>query len=592
MRLAFRGIWSKILGRAENSFRLFPYCKPVHESTIDAMTRYSISTIREFETQLMYTPEGVREEQLLNIEHLIYEIAGNVEYPYEYVCYKITGYRPEGGVGKPFPGGQLRVDLCKLLGKLSETVSTPAAKQPEPVYTVEEVEKLYSVSTRTVFRWRQKGLVARKYVFNGRKRTGIRKSALEKFVESNGAKIERSSRFSRLHKSEKETIVELAVKYHRGLGLSFSDITERLSQELGRSREAIRYTLRRHDQENPTQRIFPLGLMPLTEHERRRICRDFLAGERMSYLTKKYGRSRSALYRIVNQVRAEQMLTESTDYVHDKSFDKPNADAIILDHDSDEDRGPSQPLPKPAKDLPQYLRRLYETALLTKTQEFHLFRRYNYLKHKIAKLKATVANARPKAETLAAITELQKRVISLKNQLVRANLRLVVSVAKRHIGPLTSLFELISDGNLCLMRAVEKFDFSRGNKFSTYGTWALIKNFARTVPEENYVLNTFVTGTEEVIAGTGDNTVEAADEKESAAAMHHMISSVLSKLSDRERTVIVSRFGIGNDDRPKTLEEVGRIFGLTRERIRQIEARALKKLRAMLAGQAADMGIT
>lgn len=540
----------------------------------------------------MYTPESVREEQLLNIERLIYEMAGEVDYPYEYVCYKITGYRPQGGVGAPFPGEQLRTDLCRLLGRLSETVNTPATRQPEPVYTVEEVEKLYNVSTRTVFRWRQKGLVARKYVFNGRKRTGIRKSALEEFVQKNGAKIERSTRFSRLDKSERVTIIDLATKYQREQGLSFSAITEKLSQELGRSREAIRYTLRRHDQECPTQRIFPLGLMPLTEHERRRICRDFLAGSKMSYLTKKYGRSRSALYRIVNQVRADQILTEPTDYVYDGSFDQPNADEAILGDGSDDQPAPSQPVPKPAKNFPQYLRQLYGTPLLTRSQEAQLFCQYNYVKHKVAKLKASVVTTRPKAETLATITELQKRMISGKDRLVRANLRLVVSVAKRHVGPLTSLFELISDGNLCLMRAVDKFDFTRGNKFSTYATWALIKNFARTVPEENYVLRTFLTGAEELIAETGDNAVEAEDEKESAAAVRHMISGVLRKLSDRERTVIVSRFGIGNDDQPKTLEEVGRIFGLTRERIRQIEARALKKLRTMLAGQAADLGIT
>ena len=95
-----------------------------------------------------------------------------------------------------------------------------------------------------------------------------------------------------------------------------------------------------------------------------------------------------------------------------------------------------------------------------------------------------------------------------------------------------------------------------------------------------------------LIAETGDNAVEVTDERELAAAVRHMLSRVLRKLSDRERTVIISRFGIGTNDQPKTLEEVGHIFGLTRERIRQIEARALKKLRQMLAGEAAELGLT
>lgn len=554
------------------------------------MARYSIETIQEFETQLAYAPEAVREAQLLSLEHLINEIDPEVAYPYDYVCFKITGYRPEGRSLDPWRGDELRIDLCKLLDRLSETVNTPASKQPEPVYTVEEVEELYRVSTRTVFRWRQRGLVARKYVFNGRKRTGVRKSALEAFVQRHEARIQRSSRFSRLDESEKQRITRLAEEYRSREGLSFSAITDRLSRELDRSREAIRYTLRKHDRENPAQNIFPQSLRPLTDAEKCRICRDFLAGAKMSYLTKKYGRSRSALYRIVNSVRAGQILDKPVEYVHDEIFDHPDAERIICG-DGSEDDGPPRPVAKPSEGLPQYLRRLYDTPLLTRIQEFELFRRYNYLKCRLARMMAQLSEGRPQARLLAQITEQQKRIIAVKNRIIRSNLRLVVSVAKRHVGPLTNLFELISDGNVCLMRAVEKFDFARGNKFSTYATWALIKNFARSVPEENYVLSTFVTGTDALIADTGDDAVEVTDEKELAAALKHMVSGVLRKLSDRERTVIVSRFGIGSDDRPKTLEEVGRIFGLTRERIRQIEARALKKLRSMLAGEVADLGM-
>jgi len=74
------------------------------------------------------------------------------------------------------------------------------------------------------------------------------------------------------------------------------------------------------------------------------------------------------------------------------------------------------------------------------------------------------------------------------------------------------------------------------------------------------------------------------------SALRHVVSGNLRKLSDRERKVIVSRFGLGKDDAPKTLEEIGALFGLTRERIRQIEGHALKKLRALLAGQVAELG--
>ena len=78
------------------------------------------------------------------------------------------------------------------------------------------------------------------------------------------------------------------------------------------------------------------------------------------------------------------------------------------------------------------------------------------------------------------IEELYDEAVTTENQIVRANLRLVVSIAKRHVSPVENFFELVSDGNISLMRAVEKFDYSRGLKFSTYASWAIMKNFART----------------------------------------------------------------------------------------------------------------
>ena len=81
------------------------------------------------------------------------------------------------------------------------------------------------------------------------------------------------------------------------------------------------------------------------------------------------------------------------------------------------------------------------------------------------------------------IKHLYEEAVSTKNQIIRANLRLVVSIAKRYVGPAEDFFELVSDGNMSLMRAVEKFDVGRGYKFSTYASWAIMKNFARTIPD-------------------------------------------------------------------------------------------------------------
>ncbi len=553
------------------------------------MAGYALKDIQELEAQLNFTPTSVREQQLLNIERLIHELEPDAGYPYEYVCFRITGYRPESDLGKSFPGAVLRKDLCLLLNRVSETVDAKAEEQDEPIYTVEDVKRLCNVSTRTVFRWREQGLVCRKYVFGSRKRTGVRRSALDAFIKSHESLVKRSARFSRLTEEEKNRIVTRARTLARR-GLKLSAAAEQIAKEMGRSREAIRYTLRDYDQKHPNERIFGRRTRPLTDAEKRALCRDYFTGVSMRVLTQRYNRSRSALYRAIHEMRARQILDEPTEYIYDESFDRPDAAKTILEDDSAFESGPAARLAPMPKDAPAYMRPLYTTPLLTREQEYCLFRRYNYLKYRIAKAKEKLSKGRRRAAIIEEITQLQKRATEVKNHIVQANLRLVVNVAKRHTGPLTSLADLISEGNVCLMRAVEKFDFTRGFKFSTYATWALLKTYARSIPEENYVLATFKTGQDEVLVSQGDESEAVVDQREFVDALRHVLTGNLEKLSERERRVIVCRFGLEKGEAPQTLEEIGGLFGLTRERIRQIEAQALRKLRALLAQPLVELG--
>ncbi|MBM4046954.1 MAG: sigma-70 family RNA polymerase sigma factor, partial [Planctomycetes bacterium] len=236
---------------------------------------------------------------------------------------------------------------------------------------------------------------------------------------------------------------------------------------------------------------------------------------------------------------------------------------------------------------PRHPTRFTDAPLLTREQEQALFQRYNYLKYRIAKLKEGLRLVRPRASLIAQIEALRKSACEVKNQIVQSNLRLVVSVAKRHVGRSATLADLVSDGNFCLMRAVETFDFTRGNRFSTYATWALIKHYARTVPEENYVLDRFVTGREEVLEQAGAPAEDLLERSDLLRVLGDAVGRILTRLSERERSIIVARFGIGGESEPQTLEQVGRAFGLTRERIRQIEAGALRKLREFLRAEPA-----
>ncbi len=126
---------------------------------------------------------------------------------------------------------------------------------------------------------------------------------------------------------------------------------------------------------------------------------------------------------------------------------------------------------------------------------------------------------------------------------------------------------------MSLIRAVEKFDFSRGNKFSTYASWAIMKNFARTIPEENYRRDRFVTGHEEMFEAAADNRTDEHEYESALKRMQEAVKGMLGRLDDRERKIIISRFGLGGASE-QTLEQLGRELGITKERVRQIESRA------------------
>jgi RNA polymerase primary sigma factor len=509
-------------------------------------------------------------------EKLIASIILEDNYPAAEVLSLIEGKPlPEAG-NRKISGTDLVNDLRLLVEDLSDMIELAADAVGEQVFTVEELAKQFNVSTKTISRWRALGLVSRRLVFDGRKRVGFLRSSVDRFIKNNAERVERGAKFSQLTDEQREEFVARAREMaHAGRGQG--EIARLLAERTGRSVETVRAALRAYDAEHPESAIFPAGSGPLIEVQKSNIFRAYRRGVSVDKLCRDYNRTKTTVYRVINEMRAERIKELPLDFIDNPRFSRKGADNAILGPMPETEEATRKP--RRPSGLPPYLASLYEIPLLTREQEQHLFRKYNYLKYKANKLRDQLDFERPKSSLMDEIEELHEQIVDTKNQIARCNLRLVVSIAKRHVKPDQNFFELVSDGNLSLLRAVEKFDYARGNKFSTYASWAIMKNFARTIPGEYRQRDRFRTSYDELFDLTQEKRGNPTIEENMQQDRISKIQRVLSRLDERERQIIVGRFGLDHTKEPQTLKEVGEELGVTKERIRQIEARALSKLR-------------
>jgi len=527
--------------------------------------------------QARYAPREKKLAQLNRAERLLEELDPKRTYTYEYLVYRITDFRPESFPAVNLRGDEAEHDLRLFVEDLSDAANISAEAAGEPVLTIDEVSKRFNVSTKTVSRWRQQGLVGRRFLFDGRKRVGFLQSSVDRFVARNANRVQRGAQFSQLTDDERRMIVDRARRLARAGGCP-SEVTRRLARRTGRSVETIRYTLRAFDQDNPSLAVFPGRTGTLSDATKEKIYQQYRLGESVEALVRRHCRTKTSIYRIINEMRARRILELPLDFMDNPQFHRADAEKVILGP------LPESPVvtkkPRLPSGLPPYLASLYGVPLLTREQEVHYFRKYNFLKFRAGELRASLEPSTAKTSVMDRIEKYYEEAVATKNQIIRSNLRLVVSIAKRHVGGADNFFELVSDGNMSLIRAIEKFDFARGNKFSTYASWAIMKNYARTITGEHRRRDRFRTSLDEMFSSTEDQRTDQRQLESAQFLREAQVEKILDTLDEREQKIIISRFGLAPGTEPQTLKAVGSEMGVTKERIRQIEARALDKLRA------------
>jgi RNA polymerase primary sigma factor len=551
------------------------------------MSNYKNPAIRQLkEQQVRYAPRDVRLAQIEKAEQLLEELDLTQNYRYQDLCLRVTAYRPEMYPDLFVTGEEAAHDLRLFIEDLSDSANIKAETLPEQVLTVEDVSKRFKVSTKTIDRWRNRGLVSRRFMFGNRKRIGFLKSSVERFVARHAGDVQRGAHFSQMTDTERDEIIVRARRLARAGGCP-AEVSRRLARKTGRAVETIRYTLKNHDQHHPEAAVFPNAPQALTEDVKKEIHRGFRRGMSVDRLAKRYCRTRASIYRIVSEMRAKRLVDQPIEFMYHASFEAPHADEVIL--------GPApQNTEKHAAfrappGLPPYLAQLYSIPLLTKEQEAYYFRKMNYLKFRAARLRDQLDVSRAKTRVMDDIERSLDEAVEMKNLLIRSNLRLVVSIAKKHVKPNGNFFEMVSDGNISLIRAIEKFDYSRGFKFSTYATWAIMKNYARSIPAEHNQLDRYRTGSDEFFMSSPDQRSDQFEQELVNHRQHEAIIQILNRLDERERNIILYRFGLNQEGEPQTLEQLGGRFGVTKERIRQLETRALEKLRKIALDEKLDI---
>ncbi|NLE61260.1 MAG: sigma-70 family RNA polymerase sigma factor [Planctomycetes bacterium] len=543
------------------------------------MANYHHAPMAELVHQLTLSPVRLRLKQLDAIEHLVDVIEPDKSYPYDFICNHITEYTPRGGLQRTMQGKTLIEDLVQMVEELSSSPVLPAGIF-RPCYTTEELATRLKVSTKTVCRWRRRGLPGRKLRYaDGTVRMAFLDRNVVRFVARHRDLVQRGAAFKQLTEDEKQRIVDLARSILDQRRVRLHELSQMVAAQVGRAVETVRYTLRRYDHAHPKEALFGRGDQPLVAPEMMAVYDLVAAGTPLQQAAVQSGRSESDVRSIVREVRARSLAAREIPFVYNAEFETPGADRVILGRRD----GTEAPRPRriqPPKDLPPYLQDLYRQPLFTPEQERDMFRRYNYVKFKADRLRKKLDVTAATDLELDAIDSLLAESDRLKNEILRANLRLVVSIARRHVGRSSCFFEVVSDGNLSLMRAVEKFDYSRGFKFSTYASWAIMRNYARSIPEQMYQATKLVTGSDEALAvASAPDTVSRDTILEGA---RHLVQKGLQLLTARERDIVVRHYGLDDQNEPMTLDQIGGLFGVTKERVRQIERKAIAKLRQAL----------
>jgi RNA polymerase sigma factor (sigma-70 family) len=281
--------------------------------------------------------------------------------------------------------------------------------------------------------------------------------------------------------------------------------------------------------------------------------------------------------------RVEELLAANYAFMDSPIFAQKNIEKELFTFDQEEPKLPLTSWYQPTREDLEG-QHVSTPQLMTAAEERLMFLRFNFAKRKLTLLQKKVASQGLTPELAEKVIEWHRRFEHFREYLVRTNLALVLAMAKRvRLGDV-DFAEVVSEGNMALLRAVDKFNVERGFKFSTYACRAILKAFSRTAMKHNRHRTKFPVEFEPDLEKSdwADKRRDQVEE-DCIDELKAIVDRNLADLSTVEETVIRRRFNWDQaDDSSLTLEDVGKIIGVTKERVRQIQNKALAKIRAVM----------
>ncbi len=276
--------------------------------------------------------------------------------------------------------------------------------------------------------------------------------------------------------------------------------------------------------------------------------------------------------------RAEALLREEVDFVPNAFFKKRSATRFFEQEQLDTEEFSTDVIEEDSERLPTHMTRLCNTPLLSPEQETAFFRRMNYAKFRLHQCRGRLDLDQIDADLVQTAEAYREDAQRLRDIIIRANLRLVVSVTRKFVTSQLTFDELFSDGVLALMNAVEKFDYDRGYRFSTYAYYSISRSLYRLIKAQHR---------NRLHSDMLDQTL-AADESDGPGLtqetwdfMSRELRDMLQHLDRRERWIIQQRYALESDGKAPTYKVLAEKLGICNERVRQLEKRALQKLRQL-----------